>query len=200
MANKPKRKINSARLAKLVIQRRTLALLLVFGVASFLALFAKAYDLTINQYDEMKERASNQQMRSTVISASRGSILDRNGTVLAMSASADNIFLDPNSIQKRADALDLARAEAMVEGVKEGESLPMSGQEYKDMIAVRLSEILDMDEEKVREKMGRTKSMYEVLKYRVEKDVSDQVREFITNNASGASLQGVHLETDAKRY
>ena len=86
MANKPKRKINSARLAKLVIQRRTLALLLVFGVASFLALFAKAYDLTINQYDEMKERASNQQMRSTVISASRGSILDRNGTVLAMSA------------------------------------------------------------------------------------------------------------------
>ena len=44
-----KRQPNSARLAKLVIQRRTLALLLVFGVASFLALFAKAYELTITQ-------------------------------------------------------------------------------------------------------------------------------------------------------
>ena len=38
---KARRKPNSARLAKLVIQRRTLALLLVFGVAAFLALFAR---------------------------------------------------------------------------------------------------------------------------------------------------------------
>jgi len=200
MAKKSKRKIDSARLAKLVIQRRTLALLLVFGIASFLALFAKAYDLTINQYDEMKTRASNQQMRSTVISASRGSILDRNGTVLAMSASADNVFLDPNAIQKRADELDVKRAEAMVKGLAEGESLPMSGQEYKDLIAVSLSEILGLEEETVRERMDRTNSMYEVLKYRVEKDVSDQVRAFITDNASGSSIQGVYLETDSKRY
>ena len=43
-----KRKImESSRLAKLMIQRRTLALMLVFGVAAFLALFAQAYDLAI---------------------------------------------------------------------------------------------------------------------------------------------------------
>ena len=147
---KARRKPNSARLAKLVIQRRTLALLLVFGVAAFLALFAKAYDLTITQHNQLQDGASSQQMRSTVISASRGSILDRNGVTLAVSASADNVFLNPRAIEKYAGELDKKRAQMMVDGLKEGEKLPMSGQEYKDLLAVRLAEILDITEEKVR--------------------------------------------------
>ena len=67
----PKRQPDAARRAKLTIQRRTLALLLVFGVVSFAALFAKAYDLTINQSDDLQKRAAAQQTRSTSISASR---------------------------------------------------------------------------------------------------------------------------------
>lgn len=196
-----KRKImESSRLAKLMIQRRTLALMLVFGVAAFLALFAQAYDLAINQHDEMKQRAANQQMRSTVISASRGSILDRNGTILAMSASADTVFLDPRAIESRAAELETARAKAVVAGVKEGEKLPVSGQEYKDLIVVNLARILEMDEETVRDKMSKTNTAYQILKRRVEKTVGDQVREFITTNDTGSNIQGVHLETDSKRY
>ena len=98
-AKKTPRQPNSARLAKLIIQRRTLALLLVFGVAAFLALFAKAYDLTITQHNQLQDGASSQQMRSTVISASRGSILDRNGVTLAVSASADNVFDSTISVE-----------------------------------------------------------------------------------------------------
>ena len=122
-SQKAPRKPNSARLAKLVIQRRTLALLLVFGVAAFLALFAKAYDLTITQHNQLQDGASSQQMRSTVISASRGSILDRNGVTLAVSASADNVFLDPRAIEKYAGELDKKRAQMMVDGLKEGEKI-----------------------------------------------------------------------------
>lgn len=196
----PNRKPNSARLAKLVIQRRTLALLLVFGVAAFLALFAKAYDLTITQHDDLQDRASTQQMRSTVISASRGAIYDRNGVTLAISASADTVFLDPNAIAKYADKLDQERAQKLVDGLKDGEKLPMSGQEYKDMIAVRLAEILEIDQQKIYNEMAKTNYMYAILKKRVDKPVSDKVREFITTNDTGKSLQGVHLETDSKRY
>ena len=197
---KARRKPNSARLAKLVIQRRTLALLLVFGVAAFLALFAKAYDLTITQHNQLQDGASSQQMRSTVISASRGSILDRNGVTLAVSASADNVFLDPRAIDKYAGELDKKRAQMMVDGLKEGEKLPMSGQEYKDLLAVHLAEILDITEEKVRSEMAKTQYAYAVLKKRVEKDISDQIRAFISENETGAALQGVHLEADSKRY
>ena len=195
-----KRQPNSARLAKLVIQRRTLALLLVFGVASFLALFAKAYELTITQHNELQDGASSQQMRSTVISASRGAILDRNGVNLAVSASADTVFIDPNAIQKYADELDRQRAQKLVDGVKDGEKLPMSGQEYKDLLAERLAEILEIDPQDVYDNMARTSWRYATLSKRVEKEVSDQVREFITTNDTGKTLQGVHLEADSKRY
>ena len=191
---------NSARLAKLVIQRRTLVLLLLFGVASFLALFARAYDLTIRQHDQLQNDASIQQTRSTVISASRGAILDRNGVTLAVSASADTVFLDPNAISKYADELDKKRAQKLVDGLKDGEKLPMSGQEYKDLLATRLSEILGIDTQKIYDDMAKTNWRYAVLSRRVEKEVSDQIRTFITENETGASLQGVHLEADSKRY
>ena len=200
MAKGPKRQPDAARKAKLTIQRRTLYLLMVFGVVSFLALFAKAYDLTINRHEEMQERASNQQTQSTTISASRGTIYDRNGETLAISATADTVFLDPKMIQERADELDMERAEALVEGLEEGESLPITGEEYKDLIATELSRILDLEEDAIREKMEKTYSQYEILKKRVDKEIGDQVRAFITDNITGRNIQGIHLLSDAKRY
>ena len=200
----PKKKIpkkpNSARLARLVIQRRTLALLLVFGVAVFLVLFGQLYRLMIVQHNELQDGASTQQMRSSVITAGRGSIIDRNGVTLAVSASADTVFIDPNAIDNYADELDKKRAQKMVDGLKGDEKLPISGQEYKDLVATGLADILEIDEQGIRDKMAQTNYMYSVLKTRVDKAVSDQIRAFITDNATGASLQGIHLQTDSKRY
>ena len=196
MANKPKRQPDAARRAKLTIQRRTMCLMLLFGVVTFIALFAKAYDLTINRHEEMEERAFQQQTLSSTTSASRGSIYDRTGTVLAMSATADTIFLDPMIIQERADELDQERAEKMVNGLAEGETLPMTGQEYKDLIATTLSEILEVDIESIYTQMEHTSYRYEIVKRRVDRTVGDQIREFISEN----NIQGVHLESDSKRY
>ena len=198
--SKAKRPQDASRRARLIIQRRTLCLLLAFGILPFMALFARAYDLTINQNADLQARATRQQTQSTPISASRGSIYDRNGVVLARSASAETVFLDPNVLQSRADELEKARAEKMVAGLKEGETLPMSGQEYKDLIANTLSELLDLEPETIYNKMEKTWSRYEVLRSRVDKELGDQIREFITTNATGQSIQGIHLAADAKRY
>ncbi len=200
MAKKAKRQPDAARRAKLTIQRRTLYLLMIFGVGSFLALFAKAYELTIKRNDEMKERASRQQTQSTTISASRGTIYDRNGEILAISATADTIFLDPKAIQDRADKFDEDREKKLAEGLKEGEKLPVTGQEYKDLVANKLSEILEIDEETIYQKMEKTWSRYEILKSRVDREIGDQIRELIITNDTGARLQGIYLQSDAKRY
>ena len=199
-ASTEKRKQDTLRRAKAVIQRRTIYLMLGFGVAAFLALFAKAYDLTINQHDELQARASRQQTSSTTISASRGTIYDRNGVILAKSATADTVFLDPVVIKKQADALDEERAKKVAEGLKEGEKLPVSGEEYKDIIAKKLAEILELEEEAVREKMEKTWSMYETLRTRVDRDIGDEIRAFIADNETGRTIQGIHLSSDAKRY
>ncbi len=196
-----KRPPDAARQAKRVIQQRTILLLLVFGVATFLAVFAKAYDLTINQADDLKRRASLQQTRSTTISASRGTIYDRNGTILAISATADTVFLDPKAINERANKMDEERAEKLAAGVKSGETLPMTGQEYKDLIAEKLSELLEIEKSTIYEKMEKTWSQYEILKTRVDKTaVGDKVRDFISKNETGKTIQGIYLQSDAKRY
>ncbi|MDE7262809.1 MAG: stage V sporulation protein D, partial [Oscillospiraceae bacterium] len=199
-AVKKKKKERSVRLAKLVIQRRTLALLLVFGVFAFLALFAKAYDLTINQNKELQDLASSQQMRSTILTASRGSIYDRNGITLAISATADTVFLDPKVIEEQAQELDKKRAEKLLAGLKKDDILPISGQEYKDLIARKMAEILDMDEQTIYDQMAKTSWRYAELRKRVDKEIGDKVREFITDNETGETIQGIHLSSDSKRY
>ncbi len=200
MSSKPKRQVDPARRAQQTIRRRTLYFLLIFGVCSFVVLFVKLYDLTINRHEEMQERAARQQTQSTTISASRGTIYDRNGKILAVSATADTVFLDPKAIQARAEELDKERAKKLVEGLKEGETLPLSGEEYKKLIASTLAPILELEEEKILQTMEKTWSQYEILKKRVEKEVGDQIRTFITNNVTGKNIQGIHLQSDAKRY
>ena len=199
MAKNPQRQADAVRRAKITIQRRTLYLLILFGVVAFGALFVKVYDLTVNRHEEMQERAADQQTRSTTISASRGTIYDRNGKILAISSSADTVFLDPKAIQRRADELDKQREEKLREGLKEGESLPFSGEEYKELIAETLAELLDLDEDWIYSRMERTWSQYEVMAQKVEQDVGDAVRAFISTNATGRRIQGIYLETDTKR-
>ena len=66
----------------------------------------------------------------------------------------------------------------------------------KEVLAAALAKILDVSEEGILKKMARTDSMYEVLKFRVEEDIADQVRQYINDN----KVKGVYLTTDAKRY
>ena len=72
--------------SKLSILRRTLLLMTVCGIMMFGPLVWKLYDIAILHHDEYQKRASDQQTLDFSISAQRGNIYDRNGNVLAMSA------------------------------------------------------------------------------------------------------------------
>ena len=84
-----RRKSENIRRANRVIQTRTFVLMLVLGVAVFLVLALKLYQLQIKQHDYYQSKALDQQTRSTVVTASRGTIYDRNGNELAVSATAE---------------------------------------------------------------------------------------------------------------
>ena len=106
------RKSESARRANQIIRGRTLLMMLVLGVGTFLLLFWKLYDLQINQYDEMTARAVHQQTREVSVNASRGTIYDKNHNILASSTTAENIFLDPLRIAAFIKAQEKAQDEA----------------------------------------------------------------------------------------
>ena len=100
MANQPNRKSDHIRRVNRIIQTRTFILMLVMGVGVFLLLFAKLYQLQIVRHEELQKQAVNQQTRSTEITASRGTIYDRGGNILAISATAETIFLSPLELQE----------------------------------------------------------------------------------------------------
>ena len=174
----PNRKDESIRRANRVIQTRTFVLMLIMGIGMFFLLFFKLYNLQITRHEELQAKAVSQQTRSSVVTASRGAIYDASGNILAISSTAETIFLSPKEIN---DALN-------------DEENPVAW--TKEVLAAALAKILDVSEEGILKKMARTDSMYEVLKFRVEEDIADQVRQYINDN----KVKGVYLTTDAKRY
>lgn len=184
MANSGNRKSEVVRRANRVIQLRTFVLMLVLGVGVFVVLFFKLYDLQINRHEELQKMAVSQQTRSTVVSASRGTIYDCNGNILAISATAETIFLSPKEID------EVLTASSEAKDAKDKVNWT------KDSLAAALAEILDVNEESVRKRMDRLDSMYEVIKLRADEDVANKVREYINEN----KVRGVYLVTDSKRY
>ena len=174
----PSRKDESIRRANRVIQSRTFVLMLIMGIGMFIVLFFKLYSLQITRHEELQSKAVSQQTRSSVVTANRGTIYDASGNILAISSTAETIFLSPKEIN---DALN------------DGEN-PVAW--TKEILAGALAKILDISEEGILKKMARSDSMYEVLKYRVDEDIADQVRQYINDN----KVKGVFLTTDAKRY
>lgn len=122
MASKPHRKSDAARRANQVIRTRTLLIMLLLGVCTFLVLFWKLYDIQINQHEAMQEKAVDQQTRSAVISASRGTIYDRSGVTLAISASAETVNISPKAIAEFVESQQTAIEAAAEKAKEKGES------------------------------------------------------------------------------
>ena len=163
------RKPESARRANRTIQLRTLLLLAIFGVGAFVLLFAKLYQWQITEHEQLQSLAVSPQTLKTAVEASRGTIYDRNGNILAMSSTAENIFLSPYEIEKY--------------------------EQDKSLIAHELSTILGVDEDSVYDRMEKTRSQYEVIKEKVDQETADKVRQSISEN----KFRGIFLEPTTKR-
>ena len=174
----PNRKDENIRRANRVIQTRSFVLMLVMGVGMFVLLFFQLFDLQIVRHEELQSKAVNQQTRRTVVTASRGTIYDRSGNIMAISASAETVILSPLEIDRAVNDKDD----------------PVTW--TKDSLAAGLAEILDGDAAAIRRRMDNTESQYELIKLRADEEVADAVRAYINEN----KIVGVHLVADAKRY
>lgn len=132
-------------------------------------LFYSLYKIQIRDAETLQSKAIAQQTRDMLVSPVRGAIYDRNMTALALSATVETIVISPAEIKDEAEAEFTARG---------------------------LAEILDMDYEAILKKTTNKKSYYEIVARKVDKEVSDAVREFKTEN----KLAGIKLFEDTKRY
>jgi len=151
------------------MKKRLLAVLLIFTFL-IIALLGRVGWLQIARGEELQRKAYEQQNSDREIPPRRGSILDRNGKQLAISATVDRIVVNPTEIDK--------------------------SPEVRQKIAKKLSEFLDLDEESVLKKINKTNSRYEIIKKRVEKSVGDQIRQW----KSEEKIKGLYIDEDTKRY
>ena len=174
----PNRKSESIRRANRIIQTRSFVLMILMGVVMFVLLFFRLFDLQIARHEELQSKAVNQQTRRTVVTASRGTIYDTAGNILAISSSAETIILSPLEINN---------------ALNDTEN-PVTW--TKDSLAAGLAEILGKDAASIRKRMDNVKSQYELIQLRADEEVAAKVRAYVEEN----KISGVHLVADTKRY
>ncbi len=102
------------------------------------------------QGEELRTLAYVQQTLDRTINPNRGTIYDRNDTVLAMSASVETVTINPTNISK----------------------------ENKERVAKVLSDIFGLDYEKVLKKVNRKTSIENIVK-KVDKEKTDELRKWM---------------------
>lgn len=153
-----------------IILGRTLILMAVCGVVAFAALALQLYKVMIRDHEYYEQLAVENQTRETVVTALRGDIRDRNGNVLAMSATAYTVYISPYEMEKYG--------------------------ENASEIAGGLSEILGVDYDAIMAKWEDTASWYKTVATKIESELADEVRAF----KSEGTYKSIHIEADSKRY
>ena len=138
----------------LLIKKRLVVLLACFSLAVF-ALLARIAYIQVVQGEWLQKKAFEQQNSARIITPKRGIIYDRNGKELAVSASAETVWVSPQTIKKSAAGAEL--------------------------VADKLAEILELDRNKVYVKVTNN-SMYQIIKSKIEKETGDKIRQWIKDS------------------
>ena len=154
------------------VVRRRIALSMVLFLALFFALAAQLFKLQILEAEELQQRAQTQWTSQSVIAPRRGSILDRTGRVLAISATAYTASVSPRQVS---DVKVFARI---------------------------LAPVLDMEEAAIEKKASDKSKGGVILKRQLPRETAQQLRTMLAEHASSGSsaLDGLYLEEDARRY
>ena len=148
--------------------KKRIRIMLFIVIIIFVLLLIRLFWIQVIQGKRLSQMAQEQQNLDREISAKRGIIYDRNGEILAMSASSEMITINPNNIPK----------------------------EKKELVARKISEVLEIDYEKILKKVNRNSSI-EIIGKKIEKEKSNQIRQWMIENNID---QGINIDEDTKRY
>ena len=149
--------------------KRILAVMAIFGLVAFLPVGLQLYHLMIGEYDYYSNLALRNQTRTTVVTADRGTIYDRNMNILAVSTSVENVYLDPHELkQSKANIPEIAKT---------------------------LGQLLDKDPAWIETQAADTTKRYKQIAARISEELAGKIRAYINEN----QICGIHLEPNSTR-
>ena len=164
------------------------------------------YKVSIKEGAKLKALANSQQLKSTVVPASRGTIYDSNGNVLAQSATVYTIYVDPimlrdqlklrdSRIKELEGAIKEEDDEDKIKEYKEELSLSLDSDETFEALVDFLAQELEIGKPELRIKLTDYSSQYIVLK----KDIDKTMRDEIDSKLTELRIDGVRGEPNVKR-
>lgn len=152
--------------------RRRLALCMAIFFGLFVALGGRLFYLQCIAAEDLQRRAQAQWTSESVIRPTRGMIVDRNGTVLAQSATAYTVCASPRQITD------------------------------PQRFASLLAPVLDMEASSVAKKVSDTSKGGVTIKRQVSREIAQQLKSMLAEHQSRGSgaLNGLYLEEESKRY
>lgn len=144
------------------------------GLGVFLlALIGNLFYLQIIKGEEYRLKAERNQLSDTVLTAGRGTIYDSNMKIIAQSASAWLVYINPSKI-----ATD----------------------EQKSILIDGLTELFSLDRETVEKKVNRSQSGYEKIIGQIDNSQKAALQEFLSKNKEHKLGTIVGIDPDTKRY
>lgn len=149
---------------------RAIGAVALFLILGFSVDIGRLFWLQVVNGETYKAKAQEQQLSDTVINAQRGTIYDSNQNVLAQSASAWLVYINPSKIKDDAQG---------------------------ELIAKGLSEILGVNIDKIKRSISHKNYGYEKIKGQLEYNTKEAVNNFINENDLFGI---VNIDPDTKRY
>ena len=136
---------------QMTIRTAIVVLLFLLGLAWLLF---NLVDIQVKDAEKYREKAVQQYTTESSINPKRGTIYDRNMTVLAASVSAENVFISPNEIAP----------------------------ENEEKIAEYLSTTLGVSKDDIITWMQNKKNKYRMIKVKVDREVTNGIRTWMKEN------------------
>ncbi len=139
------------------ILKRIVVVMILFSFLAFLPIIMRLVKIQLIDYRIYQAKAIEQQTRDTIITPKRGTIYDRNMTEIAISATAETVYISPVDIETT---------------------------EQAEIVARVLSETLELDYDTVYEKTQKSNSYYQVIKKKIDKDAATALRQRIKESGA----------------
>lgn len=166
-----------------LMQRAKFVRIMICAVGLTACLIALVY-VQLVKGSEYREKAAQNQLRDTVVSAERGMIYDANGMPLAESSNVKKVYVDGAAFRGQEEA--------------------------REAVASTLAKVLEMDEQELMNKISNTDSRYILIKRRVENAQIQKILDFTGTYYERPDANGrlrkiyysefIGTEPDVKRY
>lgn len=168
---------NTAAASKALLRRG-----ICIGLAFVLAagyLVTQLKRIQVDEYDNWRSRAVNQQMSTTEVAAERGAIYDANGNVLAQNVTVWTVDAAPDVLAQTKTTY-----------------LPDGTTDVARFVASQFAEVLQLSEDTLYANLSDSSKRYYRIKAKIDKPTADAIREII----SEYGISGISLTQDTKRY